>query len=102
MKTMMSTDEFASHIPYGKDKAVTREFLCLLFGMSDRELRRMIQAARNDGHIIINNQSGCGYYRSEDLDDIKTQYLQNRRRALSILVQQKHLRRRLKDAGVEV
>lgn len=64
MKTMMSTDEFASHIPYGKDKAVTREFLCLLFGMSDRELRRMIQAARNDGHIIINNQSGCGYYRA--------------------------------------
>ena len=56
MKTIMSTDEFASHIPYGKDRAVTREFLCLLFGMSDRELRRMIQAARNDGHTHSNGK----------------------------------------------
>ena len=39
MKTMMSTDEFASHIPYGKDKAVTREFLCLLFGIWIRIMR---------------------------------------------------------------
>ena len=98
----MKIETLVSHIPYGKDKAVSREFLCLLFGMSDREVRRMIHKARDEGHIIINDQKGAGYYRSDDIDDIARQYRQNKRRALAILAQQKYLRSRLKEAGREV
>ena len=98
----MTTEYIVSHIPYGKDNAVRRSFLCLLLGMPDRVVRRYIQQARIEGHIIINSQDGRGYYRSDDPADILKQYKQNDHRAKSILVQQKHLRARLKDAGVEV
>ena len=98
----MNVNFIVAHIPYGKENAVTREYLCLMFGMSDREIRRAIQAARNEGNIIINAQDGRGYYRSNEPADVMKQYKQNKRRALSILVQQKHLRRLLKDAGLEV
>ena len=99
---MISTEFLVSHIPYGKDKAVSRRFLCLLLGMPDRAMRKAIQDARIEGHIIINDQTGRGYYRSDEPADILKQYKQNEHRAKSILVQQKHLRARLKDAGVEV
>ena len=99
---MINTEYLVSHIPYGKDKTVSRHFLCLLLGTSDREMRRSIQQARIDGHIIINSQDGRGYYQSDEPSDILKQYKQNEHRAKSILVQQKHLRARLKDAGVEV
>lgn len=45
---------------------------------------------------------GRGYYRTNDPDEIACQYRQQRRRALSILAQQKHMRRLLKAAGREV
>ena len=95
----MTTEYFASHIPYGKEKAVSRNFLSMLFGISDREVRKMVQKSRNDGYIIINDQNGGGYYQSDNIDDIARQYRQNRHRALSILKSQKHLRKRLKEAG---
>ena len=60
--SMISAEDLATHIPYGKDKAVSREFLCMLFGISDRAVRRLVHDARDAGHIIINDQTGTGYY----------------------------------------
>ena len=99
---MISTEILIAHIPVGKENAVSRSFLSMLLGLTDREMRRAINQARNEGHVIINDQSGRGYYRSEDPADVARQYRQNKRRALSILRQQKHLRRILKDAGMDV
>lgn len=99
---MVSVEFLVENIPFGRDNAVSREYLCAVCKMGDRSMRQIIQQARDAGHIIINNQNGKGYYRSDELDDIERQYRQNRSRALSILVQQKHLRRRLKEAGREV
>lgn len=87
-------------IPLGKDNAISRQELCRLTGLADRENRRLIEEARNKGEIIINLQDGRGYYKTEDLAEIKAQYLINNNRAMSILVQQKHLRRKLKAAGL--
>jgi len=98
----MTTEYLVSHIPYTKEKAVSRVFLSTLLGASDRDVRKAIQMARTEGYIIINTQDGRGYYRSDDIDDIERQYRQNDRRAKSILVQQKHLRRLLKEAGRKV
>ncbi len=87
------------YIGIGKNNAVTRDYLRECTAMTDRVIRKEIEQARRDGVIIINNQDGKGYYISEDLDDIEKQYKQNNSRAMSILVQQKHLRSKLKEAG---
>lgn len=91
-----------TYIPFGRENAITRKELCSLTKLSDRKLREQIEQARREGHIIINNQDGRGYYRTNDPDEIAKQYRQQRRRALSILAQQKHMRRLLKAAGREV
>ena len=89
-----------NHIPVGRENAITRTQLCVASGLSDRKAREEIEQARRSGVIIVNAQDGAGYFRTDDLEEIKRQYDQNEHRARSILVQQKFLRRRLKDAGV--
>ena len=85
------------YLGIGSDKARTREQLCRLTGMSDRAVRSEIEKLRNDGVIIINRQDGKGYYISEDPVEMERQYKQNYARAMSILKQQKHLRRKMKE-----
>ena len=92
--------KITDYIPEGRDQAVTRERLCGITGLPDRKVRELIERARRGGAIIINAQDGAGYYRSEDLRDVARQYRMNEKRALAILSQQKHLRKRLKAAGM--
>ena len=80
------------------DNQLERVALCM--DVRGCRTREEIEQARRKGAIIINAQDGAGYYQSEDIKDIAKQYRQNERRALSILAQQKHLRKRLKAAGV--
>ena len=93
------TDDVARLIPFGKEKAVTREYLAEALGLKDRTIRRAISKARMDGVIIINDQNGNGYYRSDDIADIERAYKQEKRRALSTMVCLKRMRQRLKEAG---
>lgn len=93
------TEDVAKLIPFGKEKAVTREYLSEALGLGDRAIRRAISKARADGVIIINEQNGNGYYRSDDIDDIEKAYRQEKRRALSTMVGLKRMRRILKEAG---
>ena len=91
-------------IPQGKANAISRTELRFKAQLRDRVMRELIERERRTGVIILNLQDGRGYYRPapEDLDDIMRQYRQNDRRAKSILVQQKYLRRTLKEAGKQV
>ena len=89
------------YLAIGSDKAITRDKLCRLSGMSDRAVRKEIEALREEGIIIINRQDGKGYYISEDPVEMAQQYRQNHARAMAILRQQKHLRKRMKEAGNE-
>ena len=90
------------YIPHGKDNAIIRAELCSITNLHDRLIRELIETARRNGTIILNDQDGKGYYISDNLSDIKRQYLQNEHRAMSILVQQKFLRRKLKESGIDV
>jgi DNA-binding transcriptional regulator YhcF (GntR family) len=72
-----------------------------LSGISDRAVRREIEALRDEGVIIINHQDGKGYYISNDAEEMVQQYRQNRARAMAILRQQKHLRKKIKEAQNE-
>jgi biotin operon repressor len=60
------------HIPYNKDKAVSRAFLVERTGLSDRKVRQHIEDLRIDGYPIIN--LGSGYFiasKQSDLDEFK-------------------------------
>lgn len=84
-------------IPVGKENAVTRDQLCAYTGLSDRINRRLIEIARNEGAIIVNDSDGEGYYISEDPEEIRRQIATNHSRAMSILRQQKLLRHKLRE-----
>ena len=91
-----------SCIPEGTKNAIPRSKLVSRLGLPDRKVRKMIEEARCSGFIIANDQSGKGYYQPDDIDDIERQYWQNRHRAMTILSQQKHLRKKLHAAGRKV
>lgn len=82
-------------IGVGRENAVTRGELAAMLNLPDRQVRKLIQEARDRGEIIINDQSGAGYYISDDVGELKRQYATNKNRAMSILRQQIHLARRI-------
>lgn len=84
-------------IPVGKENAVSREALRARLNLPDRAVRLLIQEARERGEVILNDQDGRGYYTTRDVGQLKRQYRTNRRRALSILRQQKGLRLRIRE-----
>lgn len=96
----MTAKSITDYIPEGRENAITRQRLCALTGLPDRKVREEIEQARRRGAIIVNAQDGAGYFQTDDLGEIKRQFNQNEHRAKSILAQQKHLRRRLKAAGL--
>lgn len=84
----------------GKQNAIPGSRLCELTGLSDRKVRAEIETLRREGHIIVNLQDGNGYFIPTEIEDIRRQYIQNDRRAKSILVQQKKMRAILKAANL--
>ena len=90
------------YIPIGKQNAVPRTELCASVGYSDRFTRQIISQLREEGYLIMNDQDGCGYYISDDLDAIEKQYRQDTSRAMKILKRRKHARRILKANGRKV
>lgn len=92
----------AEAIPCGRKNAISREVLAARLDMSDRQMRKAIEEARYAGLIILNDQSGGGYYISDDLLDMRRQYVQDTSRAMSILKRRKPLRDALKAAGQQV
>lgn len=89
--------DIMTFIPKGKENAIGRSELVHLLNLPDRRVRKLIQEARDRGEVILNDQSGAGYYTSDDEGELKRQYNTNRNRALSILRQQKYIRRRLRE-----
>ena len=98
---MKTSEIFIEIIPVGRANAISREKLTERLGCSDRIMRRKLQAAREDGALILNDQTGSGYYRADetDIDDLERQYWQDTARAMSILRRRKALRKILKEAG---
>lgn len=96
------TEKLMTLIPEDEDNAVTRNYLSIKLGLSDRVVRRAIEEARADGLLICNAQDGRGYYQSKDIAALKRQYLQDTARAMAILKRRKPLRDYLKAQGEEV
>lgn len=92
----------AGAIPFGRENAVTRRELAMRLGVSDREMRKMIEDGRAEGLIIINDCTGRGYYQTDDLAEMERQYRQDTSRAMAILKRRVPLRNALKKAGRNV
>lgn len=88
--------DIMTFIAKGKENAISRQELCMLLALPDRTVRKLIQEARDRGEIILNAQDGAGYYTSNDVGELERQYNTNKNRAMSILRQQRHIRRRLR------
>ncbi len=84
-------------IPTGKENAITRADLVRRVNLPDRKVREMIETARKDGALILNAQDGAGYYISNDVGELKRQLRSNHSRAMSVLRQNTHLRRKIKE-----
>ena len=95
-----TTARIVSLIPKGKDNAISRAWLIWALDTSDRQVRKMIAQAREDGYLIIN--TGKGYYIPDDVADLIRFYRRERKRAISIFVGLKNTRAQLKEMGVEV
>lgn len=89
-------------IPHGRRNAITREALAAKLGMSDRQMRKAIEDARYAGLVILNDQNGRGYWISDDVLEMRRQYMQDTSRAMSILKRRKPLRDALKAAGQHI
>ena len=68
--------ELLEQIGVGKENAVTLLQLQWRTGEKERAIRREIQQLREDGHLIINDQDGKGYYIATDLDEVERMYKQ--------------------------
>ena len=62
-------------IPIGKENAILRETLCVLWGKKPRSVRRIIEQLRSqdngDDYVIVSTAHSAGYYRSNERDDIR-------------------------------
>ena len=87
-------------IPIGKENAIRRDALVTMLNLPDRRVRQMIEDARQDGALILNASDGAGYYRSEDIGELKRQLRSNESRAKSVLRQNTHLRRKIEELEV--
>lgn len=62
-------------IPIGRDKAISRKNLAALWGVSDREARRIVSELRtiDDGtdYVIVSNSRFSGYFRTNDPEEIR-------------------------------
>lgn len=58
-----------NYIPKGKENKISRQSLVLCTGLPDRSVRRLISAARAEGHAIVGDPNG-GYYMAETEADV--------------------------------
>lgn len=95
-------NDLMSVLHHGQDNATSRSALASTMNMSDRNIRKLIETARDEGCLILNCQDGRGYYLPDSIADIEKQYRQDTNRAMSILKRRKHMRKILKENGVKV
>lgn len=92
--------DIISAIGVGRENAVTRAQLCDKLGMGDRAVRKLIEDARNQGALIVNEQNGKGYYIATKLEEVCRQYAVNKARAMSIICQNAHLAKAMVELDI--
>ena len=81
---------------------ISRKNLCGLTGLDDRSVRAAIEDARERGVFILNDEDGLGYYISNEVANVRRQYMRDMARIKAISKRTKHLRKYLKEKGENV
>ena len=58
-------------IPKGKENAISKERLCNLTGLNERDVRSAIKRAVECGEPVLSSSGHKGYWYSEDIDEIE-------------------------------
>lgn len=94
-------------IPEGYENAISRKNLCTLTGLSDREVRNLIEEARRNT-IIISNNDGSGYWlypqkpSKKDKELLYKYVKQQESRAKSIFYALKPARKLIKEGAEDI
>lgn len=67
--------------------------------LNERSVRELLEDARAHGFLVCNEQDGKGYYLAETMDEVERQYRRDYKRAMSLLVRLKPMRKMLRQAG---
>ena len=86
----------------GHENAIKRHDLARLLDVPDREMRKMIEQARQEGWQILNKGDGAGYYLATSLEELERHYRVERSRAIKTLYNLKPIRAVLKANGRKV
>ena len=81
---MDATINIVDYIPFGAKNAIKRHTLVDMVGCTDREVRRMIESARQEGNVILNFSDGKGYFRPERKEEVERYIRQEEARAKTI------------------
>lgn len=92
--------ELMNLLPVGRENAQTRYDLRSKLSLSDRKTRELISEARADGAFICSVDKG--YFVADKDEDIERYCRSEFARAMSILKGIKHMRRYLKDKGIDI
>lgn len=93
-------------IPIGRKNAISRAALAAKWGCSDRMARRYISELRcveDERYVIVSHSNGgvCGYYRTDDPNDIEYFLLEMTKRARNTFRPLRQARRVLKRLRME-
>ena len=90
-------------IPIGAENAITREALARKWNTNDRTARDIIAKLRaednGDGYVIVSHSNGRGYYRTDNIDQIRHYLNETMNRARHTFKPLGKVRRILKEAS---
>ena len=86
----LSLNYYLNAIPKGKENAVHMDVLARRWGTNTRFVRQVVSDLKKEGNIIITNQDG--YFRTDDVDEIRKYYAKERAKAIGIFENNKHIR----------
>lgn len=97
--------QFWESIPVGKDNAVTYEALVYQWGMSARQVRKLLAELSSfdngDNYILIRSSAQAGFYRTDDPADIAAYKRECRSRAMRTFAPIKKINRVLQSVAAE-
>ena len=90
-------------IPVGKENAITKYRLSVLWHLDERTVRRIIQELRaadfGDNYVIVSSSGGRGYYKTDNLEEIEAFKREVTNRAKHTFLPLKKVNRILHSAG---
>lgn len=95
-----------SELPVGKENAVSYAELCKRWGRGERAVREILHELsrydNGDNYILIRSSSGCGFYRTDDEDDIAAYRQECLNRGRNVFAPLKKINRVLKEVDTQM